>query len=51
MNMLSFMLHEYVGHIEVAFVERIVNRLDVVETVRVHVASTLAQRVHNFGMI
>lgn len=48
---LSLVFHEHIGEVEVSLAQRIVDRLDVVEAVRVHVTAALAQRVDHFRVV
>lgn len=51
MNMLTFVFHKHIGYVQIALVESIVDGLDVVKAVCVHVATAFAQRVHDFRMV
>ena len=48
---LSLVFHEHIGEVEITLAQRIVDRLDVVEAVRVHVAAALAQRVNHLWVV
>lgn len=48
---LALVFHEHIGEVEVSLAQRIVDRLDVVEAVRVHVAAALAQGVNHLWVV
>ena len=50
-QILPLMPHEHVRQVKIALVDRVVDRINVVEAVRVHVAAALAQQVHHGGML
>ena len=50
-QILPLMSHEHIRQVKIALVDRVIDRINVVEAVRMHVAAPLAQQVHHGGML
>lgn len=48
---LALVFHEHIGEVEVSLAQRIVDRLDIIEAVRVHVTAAFAQRVNHLWVV